>query len=220
MRPVFTIRLVVVCVFLAICSCSRKDSEEVDKLRKELDTAKNELSATKTELAELKTPNPKKDKGRPNATAASQQATVGNVRVSLLQAGHKIDFTTDPKKPGAQFLEALVLVEPLDDTAINPSVGGLEALAADSQEPGVRLCEEGGVQTTYAGSATAYEEYQKRGVIKLPPVKATDRAFVLTLLIPVKEVSAKRLDLKLTIVPGPTNQRHIVWFKGLSFDAE
>jgi hypothetical protein len=47
-------RFVLACGLLAICSCSRSDSDQVAKLKGELDAAKTEAAGAKAELAKVK----------------------------------------------------------------------------------------------------------------------------------------------------------------------
>jgi hypothetical protein len=49
----FIPRFVLACGLLAICSCSRSDSDQVAKLKAELDAAKAEAAGAKAELAKL-----------------------------------------------------------------------------------------------------------------------------------------------------------------------
>jgi uncharacterized protein (TIGR03067 family) len=150
----------------------------------------------------------------------SREVISGNVRVVLLRVGQAIDFTEDAKKPAEKSLDVLVMVELLEGVRAEPVVKGLEVFAAGSTESAVRFdtSKDAGFEviTKFGAAVETYEEYEKQKIRKLPAVKGKDRAFVISVLIPISELTAKRLDLKLS-VDLPKNKEHVVWFKGISF---
>jgi hypothetical protein len=148
--------------------------------------------------------------------AKSREVASGNVRVVLLRVGQVIDFTGDAKKPADKSIEVLAVVELLEGDKVEPSLRGLEVFAAGSTEPAVRfLTDNKDVTPKWGAAVESYAEHEKKKTRKLPAVEAKDRAFVVRLVVPNCELTAKKLDLKMQL-EFPKNKGHIIWFKGIS----
>jgi hypothetical protein len=104
MRLALVHRLAFAVCLLALCSCTRRDSEEVARLTKELEAAKAEAAAAKAELARLKSPRP----GDPES-GAGEKSSSGNKKGERPKADGKVYRTPDmPEdvypKPGEAFV--------------------------------------------------------------------------------------------------------------------
>jgi hypothetical protein len=147
--------------------------------------------------------------------AKVREVTSGNIRVVLLRVGQVIDFTGDSKTPPMKFLEASVMVEVLAGDKGEPAANGFEAFAAGTTKPAMRFL----TDTKWAAGVETYADYEKKKLTRLPAVKRKNRAFVMWLVIPNSELTARRLDLKIRI-EMPKNEDHVLWFKGINLTGE
>ncbi len=89
------------CCLLALCSCSRNDSEEIAKLKAALDAAKAEAAAAKAELAKLTSTKP--DGWQPDPTLLDQLAPAAVVEAYEVRPPKGYGLLRPPAPPGGRF---------------------------------------------------------------------------------------------------------------------